>query len=225
MGGGGGIRLMSDDATFESVHFIDNQADSGGALGQLYGNGNLRISNGLFQDNHAADGRGGAIELGSINPAHQVSIFNSSFIGNQAGSDGGAILFEVAEGFSGMGTPLLDIAYSRFVGNSSGRNGGGLFAAAGFNVNQRMQVQISDSLFGAIRPTAAGGGVRVEGFSASQAGQTRVHQRSSFIDNRAADGGGGGQSARTWICTSKTAVRGKPCPRFRCRPDPWCFRR
>lgn len=194
LGGGGGIRLMSDDATFESVHFIDNQADSGGALGQLYGNGNLRISNGLFQDNHAADGRGGAIELGSINPAHQVSIFNTSFIGNQAGSDGGAILFEVAEGFSGMGTPLLDIAYSRFVDNSSGRNGGGLFAAAGFNVNQRMQVQISDSLFrGNQANSGLGGGVRVEGFSASQAGQTRVHiQRSSFIDNRAADGGGGG---------------------------------
>jgi hypothetical protein len=187
---GGGIRLLSQDARFEEVHFINNQAKGGGALHQLNGNGKLQIDSSLFQDNRATEGGGGAIALDAIQPAHQVSIRNSAFIGNQATEYGGAVRLDVTENISGTGVPLVAIAHSRFLDNSTGVVGGGIYASTGevFG-NQRMLLQISDSLFQGNRAGHSGGGMWVYGRRDDTHSSVRV-RRSSFIANQANLGAG-----------------------------------
>lgn len=196
---GGGVRLLSHHAEFVGVHFIDNQARSGGALTQLRGNGVLSVRDSLFQGNRATDGSGGALELEAVEAGHRISIIDTAFIGNQASDKGGALDLSVAADISGADTPVLDISHSRFVGNSSIGVGGGINIRADSNVSQRLRLRLTDSLFEGNLSEASGGALSVRAFRDSP-GSVDI-RRSSFIDNLTegpdgAGGGGGGILAR-----------------------------
>src|SRR5690606_8072031 len=197
VGGGGsgdgvGVRLESQDAHFLRVHFVGNQPSSGfngAALHQNGGDGQLRFTECLFEDNRAVNGDGGAIALHSTQAAHQVHIEDTDFINNQATFDGGAISFEPHTTPNGPGTPLLDIVRSRFI-NGSARHGGGINAWAGSDPDQRLTVNVSDSLFQDNEASSWGGGLRVDGFYQGSQSSLLV-ERSSFIGNTAGANGGG----------------------------------
>lgn len=193
---GGGVRLLSEDATFNGVHFLENEAKGGGALHQLNGNGKLRIVDSLFLFNIAMEGIGGAILLESTNPAHQVSIVNSRFQSNHAYQHGGAIGFSVNTSFSGSDTPLLEIVRSQFDRNTSYGAGGGVYASAEANADQRMSLRIHDSLFWSNESGAGGNGLFASGHPLDDQGSVEI-LRSSFINNTSpGNTSGGGVFAR-----------------------------
>lgn len=116
LGGGGAVFANGANltVTFSDSRFTENEATSGGggAL-RVTGAGTVvDIASSTF-DGNIADGSGGGIEAGDAD----LLITNSTFIGNDAGSFGGAV--------SVFGGATLSIASSTVTANSA-RGGGGL---------------------------------------------------------------------------------------------------
>ncbi|MFO7907651.1 MAG: right-handed parallel beta-helix repeat-containing protein, partial [Pirellulaceae bacterium] len=114
-----GAAQMTD---YEEVDVIDctflrNTAthDDGGALGIHNSSEPVQLSGNTFEQN-SADSNGGAVLV--INST--VSITNSSFTGNLASGDGGAIHAD------STGTGTVSLVDSRFVGNTAASDAGGV---------------------------------------------------------------------------------------------------
>jgi CSLREA domain-containing protein len=123
-GDGGAVLVSSpnDDAlAVEDVQFIANHAPSdGGAIKLTH---NASISDSVFRDN-TADGDGGGIELHG-SPFGGVTLQRNAWIGNDAGSDGGAISVYDNDGTEAIG-PFIQS--STLSGNTAaGRGGAVLF--------------------------------------------------------------------------------------------------
>lgn len=153
--------------TFRSCSFSDNSSNqSGGAISDPYGSGELLIEQCRFERNTAL--AGGAVHW---NGGRSVSILNSIFVNNSSESDyGGALLISQAE--------TVVLSDSEFIGNSSGYVGGvGLLRNGPTNVQRCQFVDNSANDWG-------GGGLHVSGnFSTNVADCT-------FANNRARSGGG-----------------------------------
>ena len=105
-----------------NCQFINNaeiNGDGGGAI-FIYGSGDLNISNSIFSGNISDSSQGGgAIDVNGGN----VTITNSTFTGNTATSNGGAI------NFSSSGN--LEISDSTFNGNRATQGGGSIYSNNG----------------------------------------------------------------------------------------------
>jgi predicted outer membrane repeat protein len=115
---------------------------------------------------------------GGLDNAGTVTITGSTFTGNTATNDGGAI--DTGDGFSG-GTGSVTVTASTFTGNTASGDGGAInsgFAGGGGSV------QVTASTF--TGNTAAAGGAISSGDSG--AGTVTV-TASTFVGNTAADGG------------------------------------
>ncbi|GAB4111174.1 MAG: choice-of-anchor Q domain-containing protein [Roseiflexaceae bacterium] len=167
--GGGGISGSEGSVvTVRNSSFINNRGVNGGAINMLLSS--VTVENSIFQGNQAPTptdavpdgyiaGFGGAIYVDGANPksngvAGFVTIRGSTFTGNSAYDQGGAILFNGYEGDkltidtstftdnqagspskSGVGGALrhgngpFTISNSTFANNTSYGNGGAIFAA------------------------------------------------------------------------------------------------
>jgi hypothetical protein len=146
--GGSTTRIMeiastvsdSTGVTIRGIQFhngyVSDSGNSGGAI-NAHRNARLTVTESLFRDNEAADEHGGAIAMnGDLSEQNNGSlhISGTTFIGNGAGADGGAV------SAVGMATVASTIANSTFVQNWAGRDGGGVNATFG-------NMQISHSTF------------------------------------------------------------------------------
>ncbi len=128
-GAGGALYAQSVGAmTLTNVTFDSNTANhgSGGAISYQGGasDGNIQIRSGAFTNNKALDptlGSGGAIQRSQA-PGGSFVVQYSSFSGNQAGTNGGALSEENAGT-----TSTLRLTESTVAGNSAGGNGGGVY--------------------------------------------------------------------------------------------------
>jgi uncharacterized repeat protein (TIGR01451 family) len=128
-GAGGALYAQSVGAmTLTNVTFDSNTANhgSGGAISYQGGasDGNIQIRSGAFTNNKALDptlGSGGAIQRSQA-PGGSFVVQYSSFSGNQAGTNGGALSDENAGT-----TSTLRLTESTVAGNSAGGNGGGVY--------------------------------------------------------------------------------------------------
>jgi CSLREA domain-containing protein len=131
---GGGINASSTSATLSVTGstFTGNQAEAGGALNIATNAGSSSsISTSLFQNNQTVLVAGGADENGGairIDTDGDVSITKSTFTGNTALVNGGAIYFN--DNATQTSAPTLTASYNRIVGNTAA-SGGGLFRASG----------------------------------------------------------------------------------------------
>ncbi|MCK0206663.1 autotransporter domain-containing protein [Starkeya koreensis] len=108
-----GVMTLSDSA------FSENSADYGGAIGQF---GTLLVERSTFTDNDVQS-VGGAIYISGGSP---TTVIASSFSGNSAGEQGGAISAE------GAYIPVvLSVVDSDFTGNSAGSVGGAIALQGG----------------------------------------------------------------------------------------------
>ena len=124
---GGGVFFNNNagaTATFENCTFTGNSVTNtagGGVI--LVSNGNLTITNCVFENNTSSD-KGGAIVAGN---SANVNISGSLFNGNSA-TKGGAIAV------TGNGVDFV-LNTSTFVNNSVSSNGGGAMYLGGSNAN------------------------------------------------------------------------------------------
>ncbi len=149
----------------------DNRAESyGGAVTSWY-NGDLTVGGSEFRDNLAVALSGGALNVyGGNDREWSVSFEDSSFSGNEAGSNGGGI------DVSWMGT--VSLSGLRFEANQAGGSGGGVSTYA------LLDLSISNTAFLSGTAVGRGGGL----YSA----WTSVESLSNslFVGNEAALGGG-----------------------------------
>jgi len=107
-------------ATTAESSFFECDADEGGAVAAGAG-GDWSSVRDEFEACQALDNAGGAAHAQDAD----VSIDGSTFLGNQAVQDGGAVWFE------GTGGQSLDVTRSRFTGNGAGDDGGAAYVGDG----------------------------------------------------------------------------------------------
>ena len=135
LNGGGAvyIRGTSGLVTVTGSTFIGNTARTGGAIfieGNAGGVPSLSVTSSTFVNNTAngaptvpaADGEGGAIAADTV---ADVTISGSTFTGNSAANDGGALSIGMLQ----LATSAVSISTSSFLGNHA-RSGGGAFWSA-----------------------------------------------------------------------------------------------
>ena len=131
---GGAINASSTTATLTVTGstFTGNQAEAGGALNISTNAGNnSSITTSSFQNNQTVLVAGGVAENGGairIDTDGDVGITKSTFTGNTAVADGGAVYFN--DNATQAAVPTLSAAYNRIVGNTA-VTGDGLFRASG----------------------------------------------------------------------------------------------
>jgi large repetitive protein len=130
---GGAIDASSTTATLSVTgsSFTGNQAEAGGALNINTNAGNSSsITTSVFQNNHTAVVAGGVDENGGairIDTDGNVTITKSSFTGNTANVNGGAIYFN--DNATQGSAPTLTANYNRIVGNTA-VSGNGLYSGS-----------------------------------------------------------------------------------------------
>lgn len=105
----GGAVYVAGNATVTRSTFVDNHTDDNG--GALYVLGDARISSSLFTGNHTHDDDGGA-----INGVGALTVTGSTFIDNDADSEGGAINAEACD--------TVTITANTFLENYADSSGG-----------------------------------------------------------------------------------------------------
>ena len=154
---GGGVFFNNNagaTATFENCTFSGNSVTNtagGGVI--LASNGNLNITDCVFENNTSSD-KGGAIVAGnSVN----VTISGSLFNGNSA-TKGGAIAV------TGNGVDFV-LNTSTFVNNSVSSNGGGAMYLGGSNANSSITntTVFNNTVNYPSLNQSTGGGIRIEG--------------------------------------------------------------
>jgi predicted outer membrane repeat protein len=155
--GGGGVFFNNNagaTASFENCTFTGNSVSSnagGGVI--LASNGNLNITDCVFENNTSSD-KGGAIVAGnSVN----VTISGSLFNGNSA-TKGGAIAV------TGNGVDFV-LNTSTFVNNSVSSNGGGAMYFGGTSANSSITntTVFNNTVNFTSLNQSTGGGIRIEG--------------------------------------------------------------
>ena len=153
---GGGVFFNNNagaTATFENCTFTGNSvtnAAGGGVI--LVSNGNLTITNCVFENNTSSD-KGGAIVAGN---SANVNISGSLFNGNSA-TKGGAIAV------TGNGVDFV-LNTSTFVNNSATLDGGAMYLGAA-NVNSSITntTVFGNTVTNATLNQSKGAGIRIEG--------------------------------------------------------------
>jgi predicted outer membrane repeat protein len=196
---GGGAVYLASEASFSGCSFDGNSAEEGGAIFADDIDGGLTLSDCSFSSNSATTGDGGAVLLdrqaslsadaldfsnnvstlgagGAIafspgSSAWDLSVSDSSFDGNEATGDGGAVYVDSGDSITLRACELLD--------NVSSASGGGLF------VRDVEEVSVTRSLFYANVASDEGGGALEQ--ASSDAG-TWTNNR--FVENEADAGGG-----------------------------------
>ena len=154
---GGGVFFNNNagaTATFENCTFTGNSVTNnagGGVI--LVSNGNLTITNCVFENNTSSD-KGGAIVAGN---SANVNISGSLFNGNSA-TKGGAIAV------TGNGVDFV-LNTSTFVNNSVSSNGGGAMYLGGSNANSSITntTVFNNTVNYTTLNQSTGGGIRIEG--------------------------------------------------------------
>jgi CSLREA domain-containing protein len=139
---GGGIEVTGGSLTVTNSEFTDCHASTGGAI---WTDNGIHITNSTFTTNSANAAGGGAVNLA----AGTGTIIGSTFSGNSAVSDGGAIW---------TGVPL-DVLSSTFSGNSAGGSGGGIHDAGSAPVRLYNVTITGNQADADFNGTGAGGGV------------------------------------------------------------------
>lgn len=122
----GGAILSDGQLEIKACQFINNSANSGGAI---YASKNYKIENGLFENNIAAN-YGGAIFHNGFANTMTPEILNSKFQSNHALNDGGAIF---NYGYGGNSSPL--IFNSIFSANEADDDGGAFYNDGSYGVS------------------------------------------------------------------------------------------
>lgn len=129
--GGGGVELQhSENDLIENNTFIDNFGDYGGAI-SIYNTSYFKISNNIFNGNHATfensiKGLGGAIRVYLRNPTGKSIICNNKFYNSRAVHYGSALYVFGKD---------LEISKNIFDNSSTGDNVGGTINIIGNNTS------------------------------------------------------------------------------------------
>lgn len=165
--------------------FHDNEAEHEGGALYVQNLKNLSIENAKFNLNKVFDANssGGAVSGIFLNDSTVKIGLGSSFLANDAKSDGGAL-------YLGDNLELLHVGLAKFTRNHSANGHGGAIYA-GFMANMAhtdklwLQAQASFDDNRALGVAKKGGGVYIA------RAPHRVELAASFADNRANNGGGG----------------------------------
>lgn len=165
--------------------FHDNEAEHEGGALYVENLKNLSIENAKFNLNKvfAVNSSGGAVSGIFLDDGKVKIDLNSSFLANDAKSDGGAL-------YLGDNLELLHVGLAKFTHNHSANGHGGAIYA-GFRANMAntdklwLQAQASFDGNRALGVAKKGGGVYIA------SAPHRVELAASFADNRADSGGGG----------------------------------
>ena len=136
--GGNDQTLTITNCTFDN-NICPNAAGNGGTGGAVYMfQAILNIDNSTFTNNKSIDGDGGAVIYILYNNqgnSGDVNITNSSFSGNTAGGNGGAVLVTSQGAQPGGITFTANINKNTFSGNTATGFGGGLTLNNGANLS------------------------------------------------------------------------------------------
>ena len=141
-------------ATFENCTFNGNSVTNNAGGGVIFSaNGNLTITDCVFENNMSSDKGGAIIAANSGN----INISGSLFDGNSA-TKGGAIAI------TGNGVDFV-LSTSTFVNNTVSSNGGGALYLAGTNANSSITntTIFNNSVTFTSLNQSTGGGIRIEG--------------------------------------------------------------
>ncbi len=197
--GDGNVSILhisaSSYVTLRGLTFEHGNSETGGAITNNSG-GNLTIEHCSFLDNNAAS-VGGAIDNADAESgggSGSISITDSTFSGNTAGLEGGAI----ASARNGLGS--LSVTRSTFAGNQAGSGGAIYEAQALGQPGQQNTVSVSDSTFVGNQATAALGGAILnvepaENQSGRSAENVLTVSNSTFASNSSSYSAGGGGGA------------------------------
>ncbi len=160
----GALGLYSKNATstLDNVQFISNSAINGGSGAAFVGAQGQVIINGAIFDSNTATLAGGAIgtrahEVGDDSGA-KLDISKTTFTGNTAGTNGGAISNYLYNDAAGDG--YVKVTDSTFTSNSA-ENGGAIYNHKG--TSQTGSVYLSNTTFTDNTATTAGGAIYNEG--------------------------------------------------------------
>ena len=172
-----GLTLNFDD-------FLQNVAPNDGGAVFWEGDGALNVTNSLFNQNQTTSGYGGAILDDSVSGT-LFNVSNTSFDGNTAAEEGGAIS-DGREHAKGRGSNGLNLTQDKFSNNAGGSDGGGALALESANYPATGGTTITSSEFdGNSMPGSTEGGGAVE-----WAWGNLTILGSSFVLNTAPNGGG-----------------------------------
>ncbi|MCL7487164.1 MAG: hypothetical protein M8357_03175, partial [Desulfobulbaceae bacterium] len=147
---GGAIYVHNSSPLIQNCTLFNNHAYGGG--GALYvNNGSPTIQNTRFINNYSR-GSGGAAKFWSGGAS---TVTGSTFTGNRAGTDGGAIHAET-------GMAELVVTSSSFVDNTAYSYGGAIYIESGYTVINSVFVRNKAT----VQKTGSGGAIRVENTSA-----------------------------------------------------------
>ena len=182
IGTGGAVALYSGVVTATNSSFANNSAAYGGAI--YVSGGTLTITGGSFTNNIATAGHGGAVASFTFFGSPTISISGSTFSGNTAASDGGAV---------GLYGGVATVTTTTFNGNNGGFAGGALSVQSGSLTLKQSTLSGNAAM--------SGGGISVSGGAATAANVT-------VVDNHAGLSNGGGVAVSGGTATFKNATFG-----------------
>jgi LPXTG-site transpeptidase (sortase) family protein len=175
--GGGLYTSAGGKTTLTNVTFSNNTAtNEGGALSVR--TNEIEISECTFTNNTATNGFGGAIYSIADGGASVISIDKSTFSGNQAGSDGGAVANDVD----------TTITNSTFSGNTADDNGG---AVAFRPFDTIFSTDITNSTISGNNAKQNGGGIYFENNGTLSLNNATITGNTADSDNNTTGDGGG----------------------------------
>ena len=185
----GGALYVYGATNVSNVKFLGNSSvtNSGGAIYRVStATGALNISNCIFQGNNTTSATGGgAISDGELASGTSLTISNTSFIGNYATGNGGAILI--------IGVPTVNITGSLFSGNYSSGYSGGAIAIGGTGQTSIVTTALTnDTFYGNYAGGAVGGAVYLTGLATYVNSTTLqyVTMVGNYLTNATSTGGG-----------------------------------
>ncbi len=162
LSGNGSFRLLDVDGgalTIRDMTLADGNASVGGAI-RLRNGARVSATNLRFRDNEAT--KGGAIA--TVSDDVWLHVEGSSFIGNWATDDGGALLADGGK---------VNVANSSFQGNAAGKFGGAL-------ASRRGRVEVSNSTLSG-NEANEGGGIHINGAYTTLTHLTLMNNRARQI--------------------------------------------
>ncbi len=200
--GGGAISADLVDVAVDNVIFSNNSSIVSntsfvlGVGGAISTNGNLSVTDSIFQNN-SADDSGGAVYFAPASNDVTLSIASTSFLSNTAGVDGGAIY---ADGDTANGA-TVSLSSTTFAQNTSDDSGGGVFIYRVTNVVVSDSVFTENEALGVNSSDGVGGGLYIRrAFDNGSGGGARI-SNSTFNANTSFTAGAG-----AFIANSSTTV-------------------
>ena len=187
---GGSLELLPIDTTQpqeQSIQFLENKTEGNGASINVEKGGKLIVNQYDFNDNEAVNGGAIYAELKNIENAavEPLNISNSTFTGNKATENGGAINFALTYEDDNTNIVTSTITQTTFSKNTA-KNGGAIYSEIG-NGNKEITLNFDGNVYESNIATENGGAINLNFLGAEKVFANITSNE--FTSNSAKNGG------------------------------------